>query len=538
MVFGLTKSLPQPSGPRPLDLRFAAGLTAAYLCLAAAVVAHHEMWGDELQTWLLVRDSSSVPELFRHLAYEGHPALWHLLLYALQHTISTAPQAMQWLHLGIATATVALVALFAPFTRLQRVLFAFGYYAFYEYAVIARNYGIGLLLTVIACALVARRRPAPVATGVVLFLLAHTNVFGTITAAALAAGLATEWLIERRRSRLAGASVKRAMPSTRALVWMVGLGVLGAITAAWQMKPPPDYGFAIGWHLRPNADLLRLTLRIPAFTFLPLHPMTHDFWGRTVVGEHIWVKRVAVALSLALLGWTAHIAARRPAALVWYALTVLGCLSFYYVKYVGTLRHYGMLVAAVVVAYWLAFATTERATLRRAPALSGASLVLTAVLALQAVAGVTTGWLDWRYVFSSAKQTAAAVGRPAFSGCVLAGIGAPTDVGIAAVLGYLPGKRRAYYVRTERFESYVIWDIRSRRRLSDSAVVARARRLASETDRGVLLLVPQALPPMPDAPRFFAAFTGSAVPEDFFLYIVRPPGEVVGRAATRCHVPS
>ncbi|HEU4587213.1 MAG TPA: hypothetical protein VFS11_01095 [Gemmatimonadales bacterium] len=531
---------------RPPDLYFAAGLTAAYFCLAAVVVAHHEMWGDELQTWLLVRNSGSLPELFHHLAYEGHPALWHLLLYALQHTVSTAPPAMQWLHLGIATATVAIVAAVAPFTRLQRALFAFGYYAFYEYAVIARNYGIGLLLTVIACALVARRRPAPLATGVVLFLLAHTNVFGTITAAALVAGLAAEWLIERRRHRPVGVDAKRAMPSAGALAWMVGLGVLGVVTAAWQMKPPPDYGFAIGWHLRPNADLLRLTLRIPAFTFLPLHPVAHDFWGRTVVGEHVWLKRVTIVLSLALLAWTARVAARRPVALAWYVLTVLGCLAFYYAKYLGTLRHYGMLVAAVVVAYWLAFAGAEPSTSRRTPELRWASLVLTAVLALQALAGVATGWLDWRYVFSSAQQAAAAVGRANLSGCVLAGIGTPTDVGIAAVLGYLPGQRRAYYVRTERFESFVIWDIRSRRRVTDSAVVARSKRLAAETHNGVLLLVPRALPAMPDAPRFFAAFTGSAVPEDFFLYIVRPPdeatergkGEAVGDAAARCHVPS
>jgi hypothetical protein len=532
-----TSPLAPGAGGRPLDLGFAVGLTATYLCLSVAVVAHHEMWGDELQTWLLVRNSGSIPELFRHLRYEGHPALWHLLLYTLQHTISTAPQAMQWLHLGIATATVAIVALTAPFTRLQRVLFAFGYYPFYEYAAIARNYGIGLLLTVLVCALVARGPRRPIATGIVLLLLAHTNVFGTITAIALTTGLVAEWLIERRRSGLAGDDPRRASTPVGALAVMVGLGVLGVVTAAWQMKPPPDYGFAIGWHVRLNPDLLRLTLRIPAFTFLPLHPLAHDFWGRTVVGEHIWVKRVAIVLSLGLLAWTARVAARRPTALVWYVLTVLGCLAFYYAKYRGTLRHYGMLVAAVVVAYWLAFANGERSASRRAPRLALASAVLTAMLALQAVAGLTAGWLDWRYVFSSTKQVAAVVGRPELSGCQLAGIGAPTDVGIAAVLGYLPARRRAYYIRTERFETYVIWDVRSLRRVSDSAIVARSKRLAAETQRGVLLLVPRPLLETPGAPRYLAAFTGSAVPEDFFLYTVRPPSGGRGNAAERCELP-
>jgi hypothetical protein len=318
---------------------------------------------------------------------------------------------------------------------------------------------------------------------------------------------------------------------------MVGLGVLGVITAAWQMKPPPDYGFAIGWHVRPNADLLSLTLRIPAFTFLPLHPLAHDFWGRTVVGEHIWMKRVAIVLSLALLVWTARVAARRPAALAWYVLTVLGCLAFYYAKYLGTLRHYGTLVVAVVAAYWLAFASDGRSASRPIPRLEPASLVLTAVLAIQALAGLTAGWLDWRYTFSSAKQVAAVVGRPELSGCQLAGVGKPTDVGIAAVLGYLPGRRRAYYVRTERFESFVIWDVRSLRRVSDSAIVARSKRLADETHRGVLLLVPRPLPQTPGAPRYFAAFTGSAVPEDFFVHMVQPPARVGRNARERCQLP-
>jgi hypothetical protein len=105
------------------------------------------------------------------------------------------------------------------------------------------------------------------------------------------------------------------------------------------------------------------------------------------------------------------------------------------------------------------------------------------------------------------------------------------------VLGYLPGRRRANYLRTERFESFVIWDVRSLRRVSDSAIVSRSKRLAAEIHRGVLLLVPRPLPETPGAPQYFTAFTGSAVPEDFFLYTVRPPAGAGGNAAARCQPP-
>lgn len=534
---GRKASFPGGPGPAPvaaagrLDLRFAGAVAAGFLALAAPVVARHEMWGDELQAWLLARDSRSLPELFHHLEYEGHPGLWHLLLYGLQRAVSRAPEAMQWLHLAIAAATVGIVAAAAPFPRAQRLLFAFGYYAFYEYAAVSRNYALGFLLTALACALVASRVRRPLALGVVLLLLAHTNVFGTIGAAALVAGLAVERRLARGRAPDRGVAVT------------LGLGALGVLTAAWRMHPPPDYGFAVGWHFAPDLDRLRLALRIPAFALVPLHPMAHDFWGRTVVGEHVWVRRLALALSAALLVWTARVAAARPAALVWYALTVLGCLGFYYVKYLGSLRHYGALVMAVVTARWLALAAKQEpaaaraSARRRGRALSAAleSAAFTAFLGVQAAAGLATGWLDWRYVFSGARAAAALAGRPELSGCLLAGAGIPTDVGVAAVLAYA-GRRSAYYVRTERFESFVIWDTLSLRPISGPVAAERARRLAAETRRGVLLLVPWRLSPAEDS-RLLAAYTGSAVPEDFFIYAVSPPEPAPGPAAARCRLP-
>ena len=53
---------------------------------------------------------------------------------------------MQVVHLLIATASVTLVALRAPFTWLQKALLAAGYFTVFEYGVISRNYALGVLL--------------------------------------------------------------------------------------------------------------------------------------------------------------------------------------------------------------------------------------------------------------------------------------------------------------------------------------------------------------------------------------------------------
>jgi hypothetical protein len=111
----------------PDDRRWAAALTFLYFCVAGIGIAHHEMWDDEVQAWLLARDSGSVAELLWNMRYEGHPAAWYLLLFVLTR-FTRDPVAMQVLHVMIATGMVYILARYAPFSRLQKTLIAFGYF--------------------------------------------------------------------------------------------------------------------------------------------------------------------------------------------------------------------------------------------------------------------------------------------------------------------------------------------------------------------------------------------------------------------------
>ena len=138
------------------------------------------MWRDEIQAWLIARDCKTPFELIKVLKnYEGHPGLWHFGLFILKF-ITYSPVIMQPYHLIIATTTVYLFCRFSPFTRLQKVLFSFGYFSFYEYAVICRNYAVGILLLCSFCILFESwRRKFPL-IGLILFLLAHTSVHALI----------------------------------------------------------------------------------------------------------------------------------------------------------------------------------------------------------------------------------------------------------------------------------------------------------------------------------------------------------------------
>ena len=175
------------------ETHYALGLMFLFLAIGAYTISHHEMWRDEIQAWLIARDSASVFELFAHLKYEGHPGIWHLCLMPLTR-ITHSPVIMQVFHLLIATVTVYLFVRYAPFNRLQKFLFCFGYFVLYEYAILARNYALGLLLITIFCILFRERYRHFISISCVLFLLSHTSVHALILTIAIGFALWCEYL--------------------------------------------------------------------------------------------------------------------------------------------------------------------------------------------------------------------------------------------------------------------------------------------------------------------------------------------------------
>jgi len=56
---------------------------SVYILVTVAVLARHEPWADEAQSWLLARDASLYDLWTRLLHYEGTTGLWQTLLHLL-----------------------------------------------------------------------------------------------------------------------------------------------------------------------------------------------------------------------------------------------------------------------------------------------------------------------------------------------------------------------------------------------------------------------------------------------------------------------
>ncbi len=459
---------------RSLDAAFPWVVTAAFAAVASWGAAHHEMWRDELQAWLLARDSASPIELLRNMRYDGHPALWHLVLMPLTR-ITRAPIAMTIAHVAIATTTVFLVARFAPFTRLQRALFAFGYFPLYELAVIRRSYALGLLFVVLVCVHHPKRFERPVVHGVLLFLLSQANVVAMIVAAAYSSALAVEIVQRRRDPEIAWA---RAAAS-------VALGALGAIACILQVMPPRDSIYTPpGLH----GSSFALALGTPTRAFIAVPPPTFFFWNDNVLFAWPPFTEIAPLVSFAIVAWLAFLLTRARVAWVSFAIGVAGLLALFAFVYLGDTRHHGFFFVLFVLAAWLAWPSAPDKDAPRWRRIRDAALAptLTVMLLVHVAGAVVALGFDRRYVFSSGARAAEVLRARGLADAPI--VGEP-DYAVSSVIGHL-GAAAIYNPRTGGRTSFVT--PASARRvsdLSDEEILSFAASVAATVRRDVVIVV-------------------------------------------------
>src|SRR5450432_3714409 len=159
------------------DRGFALILSACFFVVLAIAMSHHVMWRDEIRTWQVCSQAKSLTSLGTAMRYEGVPVLWYGIVFALTR-IGKNPWLMQAAHALIATGVIFVVARYAPFSRLTKTLFTFGYFPLFEYGVITRNYSLVFLFVMIACALISARQINFIALTIVLFLLTQMSIWG------------------------------------------------------------------------------------------------------------------------------------------------------------------------------------------------------------------------------------------------------------------------------------------------------------------------------------------------------------------------
>jgi len=496
--------------------RFPEFLAAVFLALGAFVMSHHELWRDEVQSWLLARDSTSPWDLLVRQKYEGHPALWQLLLMPLTRLFGT-PIAMECLHLLIAAATVYVFARWSPFSRLQKALFSFGYFPFYEYAIVSRSYGLSVLFLLVFCCLYPHRhRPGGFfAIATVMVLLCHTHALSLIVVLVLFGALVLDRL-------MAGAEAGQLRCPTGPFLSGCALIVVGVVTAVIQIRPPADTGIAVEWRFEFQYYAVRSTVKALVGAYVPLPSVEQNFWNNPLCFDprlfplgYLCTVAVVGFLLLALLQLRRHL----PALLVFGAGTA-GLLAFYYTKYPGSARHHGFLFVCLVVAVWMyrssQYGSSVFARPGRGSALFNGSL--TTLFGVHVLAASLAAGLEMLHPFSAARAVAEYLHRQGHDESLLVG---HEDNTVSALLGYST-QRQIYYPQSQRWGSYIIWNQARLAPITDQGLIESARALPRRPDQAVLLVLNRKLGEdlvRGNRLRPLGAFTGTVVrDENYHLY--------------------
>jgi len=500
------------------EFRFAMLLTLVFLIFGCIAIFRHEMWRDECQAWMIARDSTSLPNLFYNLRYDGHPSLWYLILYSISR-FTTQPYAPQLVHILLAAAAVYVFARFAPFGQLQRALFAFGYFPFYEYGVISRNYAIGIVLLFMFCALYPRRSRNLLLLSGVLFLLANTSVYGWMISISLGLTLFVAWLADKRSGN------PWAVPWWKTAV-CIGVIAIGIAISALTMIPAPDSGYYIEWHLKPELARGVSSLAAVGAGHLLL-PNIFTQWG---FGFGVWsFRRIHTLLGMALIIYSLLLFARRPVVLFAYAAAMAMMLALIYCKHSGTMRHHGHLFIVFIVGLWLSACYEERRLhWRLADKLSGvcakcSSAFILVLLCLHLAGGVAASGRDIWLPFSRGKDVAQFIEANGMSDMpILGDKGAPTS----PLATYL--NRPIYYPVNSKVGTYIVFDQARRRNLTDKQLIVSIANLVSEERRDVLLVLNYRLSPIVRSAfdiQSVETFPGAIVADEtYWLYIVKHDG--------------
>lgn len=510
-------------------------LLSAFLLLGALVISHHEIWRDEMQAWLIAKNSPSLGELFHNLKYDGHGGLWHLLLFFVTR-FDAPPFAMQVLHLLIAGIAAWIFLKYSPFSLLHKSLFIFGYFPLYEYSAISRNYALAMLFIFLFCANLATARSANrdslsaaagkyradspgnkiILLSIFLFALCQTHIYGLIIALCLALVLLIPIVSQKKLPLTFTGKAKLA-----AGAFIAGLGIILGLV---QMVPPSDSGFATKWITEFKPELAQKVISTAWQSFVPIPSFQISFWNSNILD--FTDIRVKVFLSILLFLITAGIFLRKPIALILFFAGLAGMLLFTYVKYYGFLRHFGNIYILFIAAWWISYYTEDRKfssfQFEKIAAFfsNHRNTFLTAILSVHLAAGAIAVYYELRYPFSHGEKAAEFLKKHDTGSLLVETSEYFTTITVAGFLG-----EKVYHPQCGRSGSFVVWDKCSGAGLDFSKAFESAKQLSSGLKKEAVLIAMQ-----PQDTNSFniikiAEFSDSAIVADerYFLYKIPLP---------------
>jgi hypothetical protein len=357
-----------------------------YIFILTYAITHHELWGDEIHSWNIAKASTGFSDLIYNTRYEGHPPGWYTILWSISkftHNVNyiKAPQ------LIIACLVVFIVLFFSSFPLSIRILIPFGYYFLFEYAVLSRNYAIGVLLAFCICLIIRKDFPYKfLLYYTLLFLLSNTHLFAAILAGSLHLYFLLLNIEQKKKVR------------TIALHVLPGIIVL--LPSVYFIFPPSDSDKNIlSWVTR--LDLInqfRIIIQAPIKAFIPIPAWwNYNFWNTEFLleaqGKYPLLKLLSASVLLGIFVIIFLTLRRNKKCFILFVINMILTFIAGVVFPIKETRYVGFIYIGFLAACWLYYYET--------PLSRKTKWTINTLLLIQLIAGVFTVSKDIRLPFSS-----------------------------------------------------------------------------------------------------------------------------------------
>ena len=259
----------------------------AYAVLLIVISYFHEPWYDEAEAWQMARGASIHDLLFYIPHYEGHPSLWYLILAVPAKLGVPYELGLKSIACFFAILYGWLLVFCSPFPKVIKFSLPFQYFFFYQYGIIARPYGLLILLFCLLAMAYKTRNEHPFRFVLPMILLCTLDGYGIV----LSGGIAVAWLWEILREKIRSGKLGTVWLDKR--VWSLLVLLILAILVILQIMPREDT-YSTMQNSSNNSILFRLIYMF--FVALP------DCSVLTVLGCSVYLSKVTIGIPMLLVG--------------------------------------------------------------------------------------------------------------------------------------------------------------------------------------------------------------------------------------------
>lgn len=500
-------------------------ITIVYLVLGIILITRHEYWFDEIHAWVKASRSTSIQELISWVRnYEGAPFTWHFILYFISHFISNNLESMKVVHLSLSTISAFLILKYFPFNKIYRTLIVFGYYFFYQYSIISRNYALGVLFIIIFCILYRNKFENPIPLGVTLFLICQTNYYAFIIALSLTLILILDFIFEFKKIK----NKKYYFYFGFALAVVL----IGVIMFFWQMgyqlkASIPNFGDGLGLNsfISKYYRNIIATLNGIILAYVPILKIDAGFFNGSFVANLPIGSRFRYVFPISFIFFITPIFIIKRRQIIPYILGFTGMIIMPLFIHTGYIWHYGNIFLFFIALLWLTKLSDKDSKylikVKGKYLLRATSVILIIFLAIAIIGTGIIFYSDYKYPFANGKYVAEYLkDNYDIDEIIIAG---HWDWSAAAtVSAYL--NRLIYCPQEKDYIKFIPWNSPNRQRImTDDEIFSDVSKLLAEKDTVILMLNHK---PDPEVSKLYGAeeikhFEKSITGYEYYIYELR-----------------